>query len=682
MTDHESEARSQKQRTRTRINVKLPWYRKKSTAVILAVVALAAAALLAKPAYRRAREWRIDQNANNATAALAAGNYTEARQLATAVLRLHDDRLDMLVVLQQAMEKLHDPAAVNIAKMLLSHPKTTAEERIHYFQMICTELPMASVVQTWQTMGVELANSPPYLAPLLTRLVDQGLLNEAARLLPARGETPMAPELRLQGARMLLKSNLKERRERGQLEIAELMEAGGDTALPAFRLLAEVRLPELRAGYFPEFEEWIRTQAGATLDDQLLALSQRRQRYPLQESQIVQEAIARFANTHPVAVARWLIAIDKAQEALTLLPAKDAAQDTERFRTRADALLALQLWPEAREWLTTPPEGFPIIELEARRVICDDTPGDPSKNGKAWTQALHEASGRADCNDLIDLHRRMTAAGLHELACEAMTEAVRKGRGRLPLWGQVRDLLPWLHHRQEGQAMLDICKVMATLEPTNPEVVIASLDLSCIFGQIQPAALLTRLALLKEQRPGCDQAPPFQATAATALLADQQPVAAIKALGQMAADGPNASARVIAVTALAKAMLGDQAASADLLARVDWKTMLPEEKSFFTRLLAKLSAPGTTEPIGNRFDPKILPPSDAPVEVPAPPTALPAIGNQFDPKERPLSEPPSEPPSNPSSEPKPLPPIPESIQNAFEPKPAPPLPPIDPLKPK
>jgi hypothetical protein len=115
---------------------------------------------------------------------------------------------------------------------------------------------------------------------------------------------------------------------------------------------------------------------------------------------------------------------------------------------------------------------------------------------------------------------------------------------------------------------------------------------------------------------------------------------------------------------------------------VDWKTMLPEEKSFFTRLLAKLSAPGTTEPIGNRFDPKILPPSDAPVEVPAPPTALPAIGNQFDPKERPLSEPPSEPPSNPSSEPKPLPPIPESIQNAFEPKPAPPLPPIDPLKPK
>ena len=657
MTDNESEAPSQKHRTRTRINVKLPWYRKKSTAVIIAVVALAAAALLAKPAYRRAREWRIDQNANNATAALAAGNYTEARQLAMAVLRLHDNRLDMLVVLQQSMEKLHDPAAVNIAKLLLSHPKTTAEERIHYFQMICTELPMANVVQIWQTMGVKLANSPPYLAPLLTRLVDQGLLNEAARLLPARSETAMAPELRLQGARMLLKSNLKERREHGQLEIAELMEAGGDTALPAFRLLAEVRLADLRAGYFPEFEEWIRTQEGATIDDQLLALNQRRQRYPLQEFQIAQEAIARFANTQPAAVARWLLSIKKAPEALTLLPEEDAEEDADRFRTRADALLALQLWPEAREWLATPPDGFPIIELEARRVICDDTPGDPSKKGNAWTQALHEASGHADGNDLLELHRRMTAAGLHELACEAMTEAVRKGCGRLPLWSQVRDLLPWLHHRQDGQAMLDICKVMASLEPNNPDVVVASLDLSCIFGQIQPSVLLSRLAQLQQKNPDCDQAPPFQLASATALLADQQAEAAIKALAENTADGPNATARVIAVTALAKAMLGDQTASADLLARVDWKAMLPEEKAFFTRLLAKLSAPGTTEAIGSRFDPKILPPSSDPLEAPAPSAILPAIGNQFDPKERP----PSDLPPPPLPGPKPLPPLPAIV---------------------
>ena len=631
-----------------------PWYRKMWPAVVIAVVGLAAAALLAKPAYRMAREWRIEQNANQATAALAAGNYTEARQLAMAVLRLHDDRLDMLIVLQESMEKLDDPAAMSVAQVLLSHPKSTAAQRAHYYKMLCAELPMASVIQTWRAIDPKTGDSPAYLAPLLARLIDHGLLSVAAKLIPAPGTTDMAPEIRLQVARMLLKSATQEHRDRGQLEIAELMEAGGGTALAAFRLLAEVPLPELRAGYFPEFEEWISKQEGATIDDQLLALNQRRQRYPTQEPQIIEETITRFGKTHPATVARWLVSINKAAEALTLLPEEDAEEDAERFRTRADALLALQLWPEAREWLATPPDGFPIIELEARRVICDDTPGDPSKRGKAWTQALHEASGRADGNALLELHRRMTAAGLHELACEAMTEAVRKGRGRLPLWSQVRDLLPWLHHRQEGAAMLDICKVMATLEPTNPEVVIASLDLSCIFGQIQPSALLSRLAQLKQQRPDCDQASLFQVAAATALLADQQPEAAIKALGENTADDPNATARVIAITALAKAMLGDQTASDDLLGRVNWKIMLPEEKAFFTHLLAKLSAPGTTEPIGNRFDPKILPPTTDPVAAPAPPAILPAIGNQFDPKERP----PSALPSDSSSEPKPLPPLP------------------------
>ncbi len=634
-----------------------PWYRKMWPGVVMAVVGLAAVALLAKPAYRMAREWRIEQNASEATAALAAGNYTAARQLAMAVLRLHDDRVDMLVVLQQSMEKLHDPAAVIVAQALLAHPKSTAEQRAHYFKMICAELPMASVLQTWRSIDKKLADSPAYLAPLISRLIDQGLLSIAAKLLPASGPTSMVPELRLQGARILLKSATTEHLDRSQAEIAELMEAGGDTALPAFRLLAEVRLADLRAGYFPEFEEWIRTQEGATIDDQLLALNQRRQRYPLQEFQIAQEAITRFANTQPAAVARWLLSIKKAPEALTLLPEEDAEEDADRFRTRADALLALQLWPEAREWLATPPDGFPIIELEARRVICDDTPGDPSKKGNAWTQALHEASGHADGNDLLELHRRMTAAGLHELACEAMVEAVRKGCGRLPLWSQVRDLLPWLHHRQDGQAMLDICKVMASLEPNNPEVVVASLDLSCIFGQIQPSVLLSRLAQLQQRNPDCDQAPPFQIAAATALLADQQAEAAIKALAENTADGPNATARVIAVTALAKAMLGDQTASADLLARVDWKAMLPEEKAFFTRLLAKLSAPGTTEAIGSRFDPKILPPSSDPLEAPAPSAILPAIGNQFDPKERP----PSDLPPPPLPGPKPLPPLPAIV---------------------
>jgi hypothetical protein len=63
-------------------------------------------------------------------------------------------------------------------------------------------------------------------------------------------------------------------------------------------------------------------------------------------------------------------------------------------------------------------------------------------------------------------------------------------------------------------------------------------------------------------------------------------------------------------------MLGDDATAASLFGRVAWDQMLREERSLFSALLAKSSDPGTTEPIGNRFDPMLLPAAANPLEPP------------------------------------------------------------------
>jgi hypothetical protein len=461
----------------------------------------------------------------------------------------------------------------------------------------------------------------------------------------------------LQAVRGLLKGGKAPSLNRAQSHIADLIADGGPTALPAFRLLAEIPLEKFRADGFPDLERWILTQPEATTDDQLLALIQKRHRFPGQLSEIAKEATTRFAGKDPAAVGRWLNQIGLAGETLNLLPAEQAAADVDSFLARADALIALKRWPEAIEWLAAPPGKVPMLELHSRRMICDGKPGEAARHGKAWTEALLEVGAGPNPDALLEFSRRMHEAGLDELANESMVAAVRTGRGRLPFWKQIRHLLPWMRARQQAQTMFEVCSVMAGLEPANVEVAIEALDLECILGKSQSAAMLEQLEQLEKQHPGISEERRFRELKATVLLQAEQPEAAIAACGPNATESGNTSDRLIAVAAVAKAMLDENETSAQLFERVDWKRMLREEKEFFTKLLAQLSAPGTTEPIGNRFDPKILPPTDETFETPEIPELLPPLEGEFG--------------SNP--DPGMLPPIPDSIRSQFEPKTPPPV---------
>ena len=558
--------------------------------------------VLAKPAYHAFRDWRIERIASDAVAALKNRNYTESRRLASAVLKLRKDRYDMLDVLHRSMVELHDPDAYYAANALMAHPAATEGDRIRGFTEACASLPLATVLGIWQAMDKERGNSPVYLIPLFERVIDQGLYVPAAasaRLLLSRADVDKQPELRLQAVRILLGTGSPEDLKRAQSEITDIMRGNYKQALPAFRLLAGIPLAEFRSAYFQDLEAWISHQEYASTEDRLLALIQPLQRHPEQAAEIARDAIARFAKADPAAVARWLLHADMAAEALTLLPEQEAASDSGRFRARADALVALKRWQDARDWLEKPPGGFPLIELLARRVICDDTPGDPSKHGKAWMLALQMATAKNEPNDLLELQQRLHHAGLDDLARQAMVAALRKGHGPLPIWGQVRDLLPWMRQQQQGLAMMDVCTTMANLEPANVEVLIESLDLACIFGKIRPSAMVDRLHQLEKRDPKSAHSPRFREAMATALLLDDQPDKAIAVTAGVA----EAGCRCLAIRGVAKAMIGEFEDSSRLLERVAWKEMLREEKDLFARLLGTRPASAPPGPIATQIDP-------------------------------------------------------------------------------
>jgi hypothetical protein len=578
-------------------------YRRLIVDSLILVLCILISAMLAKPAYVAFRQWRTERMAEDAAEALAAGDFVEAKRLAGTVLVINRERHDMLTILQRSMEGLKDPGAVDISRMLMVHPEATEEDHIRGFEDTCASMPIASVTATWMALGEKKAFSPTYLLPFATRWFDQGLNDEDGPRLMNRTDLSLEPELHLQAVRGLMKSTSDPSLSNAQSHIAGLMAVGGDTALPAFRLLAGVPLEEFRDDAFPDLESWIQTQPEATTDDHLLALIQRRYRFPDRLNDLAKQAIDRFAAKDPAAVGRWLNQVGLAEQTLTLLPEEQAAADVGPFLARADALIALERWPDAVKWLASPHQKAEKIEIQSRRMICDGKPDNGTRRSKAWADALLEVGGTGpDPDALLEFSRRMQEAGLKELAAEAMVAAVRTGRGRLPFWHQIRDLLPWLQARQQGQAIAEVCSVMARLQPSNPEVVIEALDMDCILGKSKAATLLKQIEELEKQHPTVREMIRFRELKGTVLLQADQPEAALTACGPDVTGHENPSDRLIAVTAAAKAMLGQNPDAAQLFERVVWKHKLREEKDFFTRFMVKFSPREATEPVDRPMD--------------------------------------------------------------------------------
>jgi hypothetical protein len=540
--------------------------------------------ILAKPVYHRFRSWKIDQNGVAAQKALAEGRYDDARRLALSVVRMKKGRYDMFKVLRVSMEKLDDPRAVGIARTLMVLPGHTREDRIDGFEMTCAKLPMALVFGTWGALTEEERKDPAFIAPLEERLIDQRLIGDAQKLLTFSSDIDQHPELLFQRARLNIASEDSEKLDNAQFDIAAVMRMGGAQALPAFRLLDKVPWDKFHSAYFPELGKWLSTQKDATVSDRLIALIQEFRRFPQRSVAITNEAVEKYGADHPVEIAEWLTKIGHPERALHLLPDDPKSADVEAFRARAEALAALEHWQELFDWLANdPPLGFPSLELHVRRVIAAKHTGATATQTQEWEDAFRNAAAKTNENGFLEINKRMIDAGLFDLAREAMVSAIRLNRGRLPVFYQVRGLAPWLRDHRRGLALREFARVMAGLEPNNPNPVAVALHLGCVSGSIDPSVTVAELTKLIEAHP---EIPGLDEALATALLLDNQPDKALAQLPPDATTRPGHTPHALAITGVAMAMKGEDEKASKILKRVEWNKMLTEECDAFSRALS------------------------------------------------------------------------------------------------
>jgi len=549
------------------------------------LIALLLASLF--PAYQAFLKWDFRRMDSLARQALAEGDYPEARRLAQEILRVNQTDDAMLKVLYAAMVAQNDPKAAEIARHLTRHSFGTAESRLDGFRKVCADLPLPRVFQSWLTLPAADRQLPGFLTAFVSRLIEQEMPREADELLRQNPSLPDDPELQGLQARNWLAMGGTDELIQAQQRIAELMEQGGATALPAFRLLAQVPQNQFRSGYFLEIAPWLEQQAAATPADHLLGRIQQLQRMPDDQARIVAEAIQTYGAREPVACARWLRGLGLAREALEL---GLAAEPVEWAPVKAELLADLGYWSELEDWLATAPAGLTAVDIATQRAIAAGKLGDSGRSRSLWESVLREARMVSTSNALLAVAAQTRAAGMEEMSREALLEAVMLRRGRLPFWSSLRHLLPWLRQADRSEQLASLCQIMAEIDFTTPEPRLEAIDLNHLLGRLQPAAALSQLELLAKNYPPLVADPRYHEVCATVFLGDGKPNQALTALDDSRQSRRPGSPRRAAVTTLAKAALASPIPSPKAIRdALPTQGMTSDELKFHTGLIEKLA---------------------------------------------------------------------------------------------
>lgn len=572
----------------------------------IAVGASVVAVLLARPAYRAFRSWRIASLSSQAEEALAAQDYREARRLALSALNMKKGMLEVLETLKVAMEELQDPRAIGIARAIMAHPDSPPERKLEGFRDTCEHLPLVYVIGTFAILADQQEPDPIYIQAFASRLIDDGLYEDAASLLLRRTDLDFHPQLFAEATRLSFVAGAPDLVRRGLTELGMYMRNRPQDALPAFRQLRHLGQRGWDPRFLPDLDTWLDSVEGVQASDRLIAANARLAADPLAIDTVVEEMIGKYADDHPADVARWLLDLGWARRAADVLgPELGVADPGRHFELRAEALGKLEAWEDLQAWAADPPVGHPPLKTRLWRFLAAIRLGQTGERNNEWEAVRREAGAVEDFNGFFPASDFMEAWGLENEARDLTVDGIRQREGRIPLYTQVRHLLPWMRSRDQGFPMLEFCQVLAEFEPRNIELAVEEADLSLVFGKIPPEEAVARLLKLQglaaEEPDRLRDPTRLREALALAHVLDGSPQAALDvvngtpaetgedtgARGAGDAEGTQNTPRLLAAAAAAHAQMGNLTQSEEFYKQLDWDTLLSEEQKIFREIRAK-----------------------------------------------------------------------------------------------
>lgn len=546
---------------------------------VVAVVAVSGL-IAVKPAYGWFRQWRMDRNLAAARSAVKETRMQEARDLSLTVLRSGDPSIEAFRILEKATEHLRDPRHGEIARALISHPEGTDEDRLTGFRGIAMDVPLGLVGKVWTDLPPDCQKDSRFATAFALRLIAEKRVGEASSVLLGIPEEARDEPVKQALARILIGSGKREGFEEAQRMIVAGLPAGETQVSGWLDVLEELPVLSLREDLLAPVRD---LKIPAEADPARMALILTRMDYAAQWSAragLLAEAIAKWKDKSPRYLAAFLSDLGLHEMLLETYGPNHLERHPELFPLLLEAAEDSAAWETVRELLDTHGQQLPeSVELAHRAVLASKT-GDATR-GIAWKAAIDAAKAETSSRSFLDLHRISLDAGLEDLAGMAMVEAIRGGRGPLPLYQDLKSLCSALAAAEQEMTLLEICAIYLNYELSNPVLLTQYAYLACLNDLIEPGKLFEPLQLLATAFP---KELPIHFTLATVYLSAAQPAKAAEILdpfGLNPAELPPAFRMVFLTTQL----LNERMTSDDpQITEFPWKSLQPSERRKFSEL--------------------------------------------------------------------------------------------------
>jgi hypothetical protein len=537
----------------------------------------------ARPAYQAFKSWRLERNLAAARKAVEEVRMDEARDLSLTVLRAGDPRIEAFRILEKSTASLRDARHGDIARALMFHPESSDEDRLNGFRGFVPDSPLGLVGQAWASFPENCRTDPRFAEVFADRLLAERRFSEAASVLLGVPEGARGTGVNQRLARVLIGTGTRQGYDEAQRMIAAGIGRDGAEISRWLDVLEEIPAVSLQEGILRSLRGTLADPASG--DEARRALVLARMDYAANYSRraaVLDHAVSPWKDRAPIAVADFLSDLGLHQRLLDTFPPSRVADQPELFPQMLEALEKSGAWSQVAPLLDMQGGSLPKFEELAHRAIAAAHMGQDTLRAQAWNAAMGEAKSGSQSTAYLTLHRLARDAGLKDEADQALVEAVRLGRGPLPLYADLKPLLSALSRQGRESLLMEICAVYFPLEPGNPVLLTQYSYLACLNNLVEPQLVIEALEPLSKAFP---KELPIQCVLATAYLCNAQPAKAAETLDPMALDPEKLPPGYRAAFFATQVLTGRMAKDDPRIARFPWQALQTSERRKFSELI-------------------------------------------------------------------------------------------------
>ena len=536
-----------------------------------------------KPAYRAFKSWRTTHNLAAAQQAVKDTRMDQARDLSITVLQNGNTGIEAFRILEKSMAALQDPRHGDIARALLTHPEGSNEDRLNAFLSLAPEVPLGLLGGVWVTLTPESRADPKFATAFADRLLAAHRFSEAASVLLAVPPAARNAAVNRRLIRVLIDSGKREGFDEAQRLIAAAFPTQAPEIDDWLDLLETIPPESLRAETLAPIRNTLANPKAG--DPTRLAMMLARMDYasqPSQRAKLLDELVARWRDPQPVALARLFTDFGLYQRLLEAIPPELVTHHPDLCPLLLAAMEHNGAWEQVLALLDEHGDALPKSEELAHRAVACMKTGDSPGQTQAWAAAMREAKSSPLSSAFLKLHQIADDAGMTVESEHALVEAIRLGRGPLPLYTELRPLLLSLARQGRENTLLEICTIYLSFESGNPVLLTQYAYLACLNKLDEPKTILKAMEVLAK---GFPKELPIQCVLATVYLCDGQPDKSAAILDRLGLDPDKLPPGYRAAYLTTQVLNGRLAKDDPLIRDFPWKSVLPSERRKFNELI-------------------------------------------------------------------------------------------------